>query len=678
MAESTTSLEQRKYLQSIVGTSDTANMNPFDQSQPGLTGSGEAGTEGAQEKDLVDLPFRFTQWQLNAGNKAATGQWDRTGIARSPFQSGQLALELEGIQGQLKNLPEMNAAPTPPTLPEDPPDPSFATGASALQTARSPALGESAQETRSVRPNENMNMRYGLPLKEYQIPSNMILGSRNPIDAARAFESKYKTPEERAAFGPMITIQGYDIDALMKSSGWGGNLTEKYGGDENKATQRFFNNLAIMPSSFDPDMYSKDTKRNLSSEDFTFNKQPIVDYDEPALTWIPPSGEGEGGRWVDLRNMGEGGGAPEPTGGRLAYSDEEWDQQFKFGQTGETGTVGQTGFEDFYKRYQDKLTREFNNGNVVSRLAHKYGLQATIAMMAAMTAGAASTAMAPAAGAAGGAAGGGAGAAAPGIAGAMGMSAGAGATTVNTVASLIAKYGVTTAAQMAGVPVENPMFQLAMAAAGGAYSGATSVPTGETIDIGVAGNRNMVPTEIVNASPEVQSSYYSAVASGAPNFTYPGTNSGINYKELGNKAGQFGIKVGMNELASAGAEDLQDQAGSGESFSNTGEQGYLDQGSLNSEMEFFNRELESYNAELAAYNQKVAQYEAYKKQLEERSTEVQRLMGAYEKASGNWASRQSLIARQTGIQQQIQDSISGNKAYDPNAAGTGVQGALWR
>ena len=660
MAETTTSLEQRKYLQSIVGTNDTANMNPFDQSQPGLTGSGETAETG--EKDLVDLPFRFTQWQLNAGNKAATGQWDRSGVARSPFQSGQLALEMEGIQSQLKNLPEMNSAPTPPELPEDP------------QMAQMDA-------TRSIGPNDNMNMRYGLPLKEYQIPSNMILGSRNPIDAARSFEAKYKTPEERAAFGPMTSIQGYDVDALMKSSGWGGNLTDKYGGAENKATQTFFSNLGLLPASFDPNLGSKDTMRNLSSEDFTYNNQPIQ-YDSPQLTWVP-GGEGEQGRWEDQSKsfVGEGqSGAMAPQNGKQAMTDEEWDQQFKFGQTGEAGTVGQTGFGDFERQTQETIAKELHNGSSISKVAKTYGFAATIAVMAAMTAGAASALAAPAAAGAGAGAGAGGGAVsapaagavagagtgsvpASGIAGAMGMSAGAGATTVNTVASMIAKYGVTAAAQMAGVPVDNPLFQMAMAAAGGAYSGATSVPTGETIDIGVAGNRNMIPTEIVNASPEVQSSYYSAVASGAPTFTYPGDNSSVDWKGAGSKAGQFGLKIGMNELAASGAEDLQGQAGSG--------------GGPGSDASF-DSEMEAYNAELESYNQQVAQYEAYKKQLEDRSAEVQRLMGAYEKDSGNWASRQSLIARQSGIQQQIQDSISGNKAYDPNARSTGVQGALWR
>ena len=635
-------------------------MNPFDQSQPGLTGSGEAGTEGAQEKDLVDLPFRFTQWQLNVGNKAATGQWERSGIARSPFQSGQLALEMEGIQSQLKNLPEMNAAPLLPELPEDPQTPSF-----------TPSVATD-EATRSVRPNENMNMnmRYGLPLKEYQIPSNMILGSRNPIEAARAFESKYKTPEERAAFGPTTSYQGYDIDAIMKASGWGGSLTEKYQGDENKATQQLFNNLAILPASFDPNLDSKTVQQNLAERDFTYNNQPIQ-YDPPQLTWVPGTGEGEQGRWEDQSRLGIGEGqmgALAPQNGRLAMTDEEWDQQFKFGQAGEAGTVGQTGFGDFERQVQETIAREIHNGNAISKIAMKYGMAATIAVMAAMTGGAASAAFAPAAGAAAGTAAGGteaaisagvaAGAdvgmapAATGLAGTMGMSSGALATTVNNLATMIAKYGVNAAAQAAGIPVDNPLFQMAMSTAGGAVSGATSSAPGATPPpentFGVRGIEN---------APVLGDDEFGGMSEwpGAGSMTTP-----VDYSGLGSKAAQFGLKVGMSEAQAAQMEAEQ------ASQSTQGGQPTYD------------NEMAAYNTALEEYNKEVAAYEAYRQQLEERSAEVQRLMGAYETDAGNWASRQALTARQTGIQTQIQSSIAGNTAYDPKEMNTGVQGALWK
>jgi hypothetical protein len=688
MAESTTSLEQRKYLQSIVGTSDPSTMNPFDQNQPGLSGSGDPETTGDSEKELVDLPFRFTQWQLNTGNKAATGQWDRSATARSPYQSGQLALEMEGIQGQLKNLPEMNAAPTAPTLPEVIPEPTS-------QTTGSPTSGE------------NANMRYGLPLKEYQIPSNMILGSRNPIEAARSFESKYKTPEERAAFGPTSSIQGYDVDAIMKASGWGGNLTEKYQGDENKATQTMFNNLGLLPASFDPKLGSKETMSNLATRDFTFNDQPIQ-YDPAPMTWVPPSGEGEQGRWEDQSRIGVGEGqmgALAPTGGHLEMSDEEWDQQFKFGQAGEAGTVGQTGFGDFDKRTETTIQRELMNGNAVSKVANKYGFAATMAVITAIVGGAAGLLFAPA-GAAAGTAGGAATAtttgavagetAATGLAGSMGMTAGAGATTVNSVATMIAKYGVSAAAQMAGVPIDNPMFQMALAAAGGAYSGATGPASGVSAEsmraeqFAAASELNMSPEAYASQilqSPSIDayvSQQMSTPAEGIlSNTSNAGTtavspgvfnqgatgiaNQGPDYKTLGSKIGQFGMKVGMNEVATAQAEAAQaGQSSTGNQITNAGNQATYD------------NEMTAYNTALEEYNQQVAQYETYKKQLEARSAEVQRLMGAYETDTGNWASRQALTSRQSGIQQQIKESIAGNKAYDPTATSTGVQGALWK
>jgi hypothetical protein len=679
MAENTATLEQKKYLQSIVGTSDPTNMNPFDQSQPGLSGSGEP--EQA-EKDLVDLPFRFTQWQLNQGNKAASGQWDRSATARSPYQSGQLALEMEGIQGQLKNLPEMNAAPVPPTLPEIVPEPQ-------------------AASTSASSDNLNTNMRYGLPLKEYQIPSNMILGSRNPIEAARSFESKYKTPEERAAFGPTTAIQGYDIDAIMKASGWGGNLTEQYQGEENKSTQTMFNNLAILPSTFDPNLSNKDVQQNLVEGDFTFNPgtvHPAVG-PEGSTYMEQPSSEGMGissGFYMPNQNQSaESGGGYTPVAAQTEQwqeSPEQMSQQFNFGKEGEAGTVGQTGFGDFERQVQETIAREIHNGSAISKVAMKYGMAATLAVMAAMSGGAASAAFAPAAGAAAGATAGGteaaigagvaAGAdvgmapAATGLAGTMGMSSGALATTVNNIASMIAKYGVTAAAQAAGVPVDNPIFQMAMSAAGGAYSGATGAPQGTTgttsppIDIPesdfIRGDINMGGLDSQQISSPAD--YGMSEGMSTPRNVFANDSgliqnipvSNINYQDVGNRTAQFGLKVGLSEAQAAQME--ADQAG---------------QPNAGSQMTYDN-EMTAYNTALEEYNREVASYEAYRQQLEERSAEVQRLMGAYETDTGNWASRQALTARQTGIQQQIRESIAGNTAYDTKAMSTGVQGALWK
>jgi hypothetical protein len=520
-------------------------------------------------------------------------------------------------------------------------------------------------------------MRYGLPLKEYQIPSNMILGSRNPIEAARSFESKYKTPEERAAFGPTTAIQGYDIDAIMKASGWGGNLTEQYQGEENKSTQTMFNNLAILPSTFDPNLSNKDVQQNLVEGDFTFNPgtvHPAVG-PEGSTYMEQPSSEGMGissDFYMPNQNQSaESGGGYTPVAAQTEQwqeSPEQMSQQFNFGKEGEAGTVGQTGFGDFERQVQETIAREIHNGSAISKVAMKYGMAATLAVMAAMSGGAASAAFAPAAGAAAGATAGGteaaigagvaAGAdvgmapAATGLAGTMGMSSGALATTVNNIASMIAKYGVTAAAQAAGVPVDNPIFQMAMSAAGGAASGATgttpaTAPEPENT-FGIRGIEN---------APVLGTDEFGGMSEwpGAGSMTAP-----TDYSGVGGKAAQFGMKIGMNEAAIAQAE--ADQAG---------------QPNAGSQMTYDN-EMTAYNTALEEYNREVASYEAYRQQLEERSAEVQRLMGAYETDTGNWASRQALTARQTGIQQQIRESIAGNTAYDTKAMSTGVQGALWK
>lgn len=361
-------------------------------------------------------------------------------------------------------------------------------------------------------------------------------------------------------------------------------------------------------------------------------------------------------------------GALAPQNGRLAMTDEEWDQQFKFGQAGEAGTVGQTGFGDFERQVQETIAREIHNGNAISKIAMKYGMAATIAVMAAMTGGAASAAFAPAAGAAAGTAAGGteaaisagvaAGAdvgmapAATGLAGTMGMSSGALATTVNNLATMIAKYGVNAAAQAAGIPVDNPLFQMAMSTAGGAVSGATSSAPGATPPpentFGVRGIEN---------APVLGDDEFGGMSEwpGAGSMTTP-----VDYSGLGSKAAQFGLKVGMSEAQAAQMEAEQ------ASQSTQGGQPTYD------------NEMAAYNTALEEYNKEVAAYEAYRQQLEERSAEVQRLMGAYETDAGNWASRQALTARQTGIQTQIQSSIAGNTAYDPKEMNTGVQGALWK
>lgn len=571
--------EQRKYIQSIVNPSSSAPLNPFDTNQ---------GDTGEGEKDLVDLPFRFTQWKLNPGEKAASGEWNRTASPRSPATSGSLANELAGINSQLTGM-----------------------------------AGDQA------------GLKYGMPTKDYEVPSNMILGKRNPIEAAQAFESKYKTPEERAAFGPTSTIQGYDVDALMKSSGWGGNLTEKYQGDENRSTQTFFRNLGLIPASFDPNMYSNNTRRNLVSQDFTYNRQPIP-YNEPEQSFLH-GGEGEGGNVA-------------PTQDSTAMSDEEWSQQFNFGQPGEEGTVGKAGFGEFERQTQETIAKELHNGSAVTSVAHKYGLAATMAVMAAMSAGAASALFAPAAGAAGAtgggaggaAAGGAGGSAASGLAGVMGMEAGFGATAVNTLATTIAKYGVTAAAQMAGVPVDNPMFQMALAAAGGAYSGATSAPTGvegaaqgspQSAVTGsdfVRGDINMGGLDTPQTSMVSAPDYSMSEGMTTPRNVFandsgyiPGAEQGgINYKNLSKQAGEFGIKAGMKEMQANAAEQATEQT-----------------------------EDAAIQAEQAQYEEQVRQYEA---------------------------ERAALETRQSGVRQQIQSLIEGNPEYHGKQNYTGVQGALWR
>lgn len=746
MADDSWTEEQRKYMNSIVGSPYAANVNPFDTSNPGLTGSGGDGsgdvapsTEGG-----VELPFRFTQWQLNPGGKAATGQWSREAQGRSPFTSGQLASELSDIQSQLGNLPEMSGPPTAPILPPEP------------VRATDPAVTMEQGAEGATTPGPDM--RWGLPLKVYEVPSGLYGMGRNPVDVARQWEAMKPQLEasgfDMSKLGPMTKVESYDLKSALGDEEYNKWMTGDFQGADNKAQQALYQNLERLPAAFDPQLNDKIHMMNLAQQGFAGERQlagsPITmsegqqsgsgrvnatdllnifnaapangtawrgsqessEQYNPYLDYMAQKGlvslganQGEGSRPIENTWYTGAFGDQNPlaNGQIQAYTLPDG-QVLYFTDPNSQYSLGQTQNQE--ADYIRHALAHNNKESTLDKIAQVAIPGLTFAAMAAMTGGAAGALLAPA-GAAGGAAGGAAagtagGAAAgttagtaTGLAGGLGMSAGYGATGVNMLAGLVGNYGLKAAAEMAGLPMDHPLMQAAMAMAGGAaggimssMGGAAGTGTAPILGEDQLGGMSVLPADYYNSvnAPILGSGelggmstlpegYYNGVTPTGV-IDMPQGMSSAAYNQLGaqpqpntNLQKDFGKGVLQTGLKAATVA-LTPEPQAGGDWSQAGQQ--------TPEYAQYQREYAAYEQAVQQYNQQMEAYMQYQQQLEDRAAEIQRLMSAYEQDSGNWAARQALQSRQTGIQNQIQSSIAGNEAYKRDVQGTGVQGALFR
>ena len=736
MADDNWTDEQRKYMNSIVGSPYAANVNPFDTSNPGLTGSSEGG--GAPTEDGgVDLPFRFTQWQLNPGGKAATGQWSREAQGRSPFTSGRLASELSDINSQLGNLPAMSGPPTAPALPPEP--------------VRAPGAAETIGA--DVGTTAGPDMRWGLPLKVYEVPSGLYGMGRNPVDVARQWESM-KPQLEASGFdmnklGPMTKVEGYDVKTALGDEEYNKWMSGDFQGADNRAQQAMYQNLERLPAAFDPQLGDKVHMMNLAKPGFATDRQvagvPVQNQEgnqtgsgrvnaldmleifrnapangtavrgvgdsqeqyDPYLDYMSQKGlvnlgvnQGEGNRPIENTwNTGTFGSENPLASGQIQSYTLPDGQVMYFTDPNSQYSLGQNATTET-DSIRSALAHE-NKQDTIDKIAQVAIPGLTFAAMAAMTGGAAGALMAPAGGAAGagggaavggtagGAAGGGAGGTATGLAGGLGMSAGYGATGVNMLAGLVGNYGLRTAAEMAGLPMEHPMMQAAMAMAGGVAGGAMASMGGPSAGAATPilgedqlGGMSVLPQDYYNSMnapilgsgelggmSQLPESYYNGVTpTGVIDMPQGMSSAAFNKigepqspttnvpKEFGKGALQTGLKAATVALT-------PDPQVGGDWAANNPE---------------YQREYAAYEQAVQQYNQEMEAFSNYQKQLEERAAQIQQMMSAYEQDSGNWAARQALQSRQTGIQNQIQSSIAGNAAYKGSAQGTGVQGALFR
>lgn len=325
-----TAEEWKKYLESASGVSSgMVTANPF------------ANAEGLAEEDEVtaELPFRFTQYQLNPQAEAAAGVSSRTPTARSPYASGTLAQELRGLESQLAgmgNVSDPGSAPTPPAFPSELEN--IPATQSELSAAPAPATPE---------------MAYGMPLRSYEVPSGLLQGfTGNPLDLAIKYEAGMIPRQE----GPTTSLAGYDIRGMIGEDAWTSLMTAK---DRQRGSeQRLLYNLATLPTTFDPMLYKTAHVRNLANLDLTNPSRYNL---EKNPEWTPESRDA-------------GYDIPEYIPSNAPYSED-------------------------LARQQLYTNREDSSLNKVMQVALPTGL---LAAMAAISGGAAGWAMGPAYGAAGG------------------------------------------------------------------------------------------------------------------------------------------------------------------------------------------------------------------------------------------------------------------------------------
>ena len=637
-------------LKYMTGT-DPYAANPFAEGEAIKTGE----TPFAEE-----LPFRFTQFAINPSAKATSGQTGRAAVARSPYTSGALASELRDIRNQISGMGNVQApgtAPVAPVVPE------------ISQTEeKTISLGRDPVEDTGNGISSGMT---GLPTREYQLPSNIMLEGMNPIYAAQQFE-KYKdklSPEELASLGPMQSISGYDMKATLGEEEYGNWFGDKtFQGDKNRATQTMYKNLSMLPSTVDPGFGKTKNELNLATKDFSYNPYTNMSREEINAPQIDPristGGADSGSQFTSspesdgIVRLGESGLYFDPTGAN-------------------PGTAGNTDMEQFTANLTKDLSAEQHNKNALTRginavlpsviiAGMSYGLGSGVAGLAAAGVGVGTGA-------------------ASGAAGAMGMSAGLGASAVNAGVGIAGSVAATKIAEQLGVNVNSPLVQMLMAAAAGGTAGYMSggnvagndlYKTAESFGMsdsefaaqilsGENGQFNSI-AEYIEKQPQMLNSAIEngeilsnttnlgtaqvspgAFRMGAPGFDQLPDSNPAN--PVVNDLSKYGLKTGLGVAESAVVD--------------------ANAGASSPEMMQYNSDYSEYEQMMREYEDKVAAYE----KLQALQGDYETKMGEFTKTSGDWKTYTGLRSRQQGLSSQIAGNISENPFYDAPENYRGIQ-----
>jgi hypothetical protein len=638
---------QQRYLNSIVDVVDPNALNPFDNSSP-------VSENIRPTEELVDLPFRFTQWQLNPGGKAASGQWSREAVGRSPATSGALASELAGIQSQLGNT-EIEQQ-------------------------------DGVQETSG----EDVNTSFNYPTKKWEIPRGISLYGMNPITAAQRFAA-YKdklSPEELKNLGPMDYVEGYDMKGILGEGEYNKWFNTNYQGKENMATANFYRQMEKVPASFD--FQSLLSNKNLGNKDIDYDPFPMSFPVDPSFGPLPTTEE-KMQAMNDSRTMalgqGKNYGYDASTDSVQPLGDSGLYYNTVGGGEGEGTALDTTAFN---RQLTETLGREETNKNKLMRGVNaamipvilggmSYGLGAALGPVfagagatgafgttAAETAGLGATGTTLGAGGATAAT-----ATASGLAGMAGMAPGMLASGVNTAAGMGGAYAAQQVAEKMGLPVDSPLVQMLIPVIAGGLSGYAAGSAGAGVGSGVSGienapilgegqlggmtdltNMDQIHSQILQKASDLgvdpdtyiqhisdgkmvsldsymkSASDYARSVSGAAGGTFTGN-------PYAKDAAQMGLKTGAKIAASP-----------------------------------------SGNMEMGG--DQMSEYAAKQQMLESRAAQIQAAIDQLDAQSAGSTGRDALLSRQTGLQNQIQSNISGNKAYDPREQLLGVQGSLWR
>ena len=653
-----------KYLTGVDPYASQNASNPFAEGEQIAT----AETPFADE-----LPFRFTQFAINPSSKATAGQTGRTAVARSPYTSGALASELRDIRDRLGG---MGGVSDPGAMPEAPkiPDMIPAETSASADPVRSVGF---AQEDTGIQSGLQ-----GLPTREYQLPSNIMLEGMNPIYAAQQFE-KYKdklSPEELASLGPMKSISGYDMKTVLGEEEYGNWFGDKtYASGKNQATQRMYKNLSMLPSTVDPGFGKTKNELNLATRDFSYNPYQYMSREEALAPQIDsrisyggmdaerPPPQIDSAQSDGVQRLGESGLYFDPTGAS-------------------EGTFGNTDIDQFISNVTKDLSSDQHNKTALTRGINAammpiiisgmtYGLGSGIAGLTAAGAGV----------------GAGAGASASGVAGGLGMSAGLGASAVNAGVGIAGSVAATKIAEQLGVNVNSPLVQMLMAAAAGGTAGYMSggPVTGEDL-YKTAESLRMSDSEFATQILSGENGQYNSIAEYIEKQPQM-LESAIDNGEILSNTTNLGTSQVSPTAFKLGAPGYDQLPGSDPANPVVGDisryglktglgvaEGAVTNANMNSvsgmvedpvAMAQYNADYESYQQMLDKYNADLAQYE----EMQRLQSDYETKMAEFAKLSGDWKTYTGLKSRQQGLASQIAGNISGNPYYDAPENYIGVQ-----
>lgn len=630
------------YLKYITGTQtqiDPYAANPFAEAAPE---DEDGATPFAEE-----LPFRFTQFAINPSTEATSGQAGRTPVARSPHTSGSTAAELRALRDKIAGLPS-----TPPG-----------------EMPQMPAGLASPMTIPDVQEAETPDMRWGLPLKEYQVPRQLLsdFPGRNPVDLAVRYNSgtnlqgtlgnqnvdfgKYKD-------GEMTTVQGYDMSRLLGEDKWNNILSAKTLQD---GEDKLYYNLGILPSDINPELDNQEHLISLATRNFADPNRSLI---------LNPELEGGGG---------PGLGAGSVYGEELANKSQYiLDPNYQFDPKD---------LEYWLRSNPEKSEWRQFSGQWAPTLI-KAGAAAVIGQGVGGALGA-TFGLGSGAGAAAGAA-----PSAGGLAGMAGMSPGVAATGVNLVGNAAMSVGAQKALEEAGIPMDSPLAQLIVGIGGATIGGLGSNLGGSSVGDyttqagleATAASQNISVDELVN---QISAGEYTSGADWL-NFQQTSIADAIN---AGGKIpvimqqpdGSIGnVMVDPSSMNPSQLQWIKDQGSkfsvgqlqSGlSSFQNatapspgTGadQYGMYDPNMDPVAMAQYENEMTAYNQALEEYNKRLRLQDKYEQKMSE-----------FMKRSNAYNTYQELRSRQQGLSSQLAAGIAENPFYDPDENLSGIQSQLF-